>query len=97
MITMTERLQKALKSIQEKVLIEGKRNIQTFISRNTAGDYMETIHDEDGIQVDYCEGWAYIEVFGLTLEETKALYSQTFIYYTSPYEDKSYVDRICMK
>ena len=27
---------------------------------------METIYDEDGLQVDICYHWAYFEVFGLS-------------------------------
>lgn len=34
--------------------------------RNIAGDDMETIYEEDGITVDWCYNFSYIEVFGLT-------------------------------
>ena len=42
-----------------------------FNSRNTAGDHMTTIYDEpaDGVVVDACYGYDYIEIFGLTDEE----------------------------
>lgn len=40
--------------------------IQMFDTRNIVGDYMITIYDEDGIVVDYCRGYNYIEIFGLT-------------------------------
>lgn len=37
-----------------------------FDCPNFAGDPMETIYDEDGLQVYICYQWAYFEVFGLT-------------------------------
>lgn len=44
-----------------------------FSSRNTVGDHMTTIYDEDGITVDVCYNWDYIEVFGLSAPEFKDL------------------------
>lgn len=41
-------------------------NIQAFNTRNNAGDNMETVYEKNGIMVDYCEYWKYIEIFGLT-------------------------------
>lgn len=43
--------------------------IQMFDTRNIVGDSMVTIYDEDGITVDYCHDYSYIEIFGLTDEE----------------------------
>lgn len=43
--------------------------IQMFDTRNTEGDYMENIYHKDNIIVDYCPGYEYIEIFGLTYEE----------------------------
>ena len=43
--------------------------VQAFTTRNVVGDPMETIYNEDGIQIDYCEGYDYIEIFGLPLED----------------------------
>ena len=40
-----------------------------FDCPNFVGDTMETIYDEDGLQVDICYHWAYFEVFGLTEKE----------------------------
>ena len=55
-------------------LIEFLRNrfpngIQMFDTRNIAGDSMETIYHYDGILVDYCYYWEYIEIFGLSEDE----------------------------
>lgn len=43
--------------------------IQAFTTRNVIGDPMETIYNEDGIQIDYCYRYDYIEIFGLPIEE----------------------------
>lgn len=39
---------------------------QAFNTRNIMGDYMYTIYDEDGVQIDYAPDYDYIEIFGLT-------------------------------
>ena len=44
------RLNKLKKFLKEKF----KKRIQAFDTRNTEGDSMETIYNEDGITVDYC-------------------------------------------
>ena len=48
-------------------------NIQAFNSRNIVGDSMETVYDKDGITVDYCSYWEYIEIFGLTEKQFESL------------------------
>ena len=40
--------------------------VQMFNTRNVVGDTMHTIYDKDGITVDICYDWGYIEIFGLT-------------------------------
>lgn len=47
-------------------LQENYPNEQAFNTRNTVGDSMATVYDEDGIIVDYCYYYEYIEIFGLT-------------------------------
>lgn len=55
-------------------LIEnGYKGMQTFNTRNIVGDEMETIYSEDGIVVDICYHWYYLEIFGLTKEEYRGL------------------------
>lgn len=39
---------------------------QVFFSRNIAGDQMDLVYNQDGIVIEYCPSWDYIEVFGLT-------------------------------
>ena len=43
--------------------------IQMFNTRNFAGDHMITIYDSNGVVIDYCPGYEYIEIFGLTDDE----------------------------
>ena len=50
----------------KRFLQENYPNIQAFDTRNIVGDSMETVYDEDGIIVDYCPDYEYIEIFGLT-------------------------------
>lgn len=52
---------------------EFKEKIQAFNSRNLVGDRIYTIYDEDGITVDMCYEWNYIEIFGLTQRQFKDL------------------------
>ena len=50
----------------KKFLQENYPNEQAFNTRNWIGDNMGTVYDEDGIIVDYCYEYEYIEIFGLT-------------------------------
>ena len=61
--------------IKLKKFLKGvfKKKIQAFTTKNIVGDYMETIYNKDGIQVDYAPGYGYIEIFGLTDEEFEDL------------------------
>ena len=70
------RLNKLKKFLKEKF----KKRIQAFDTRNTEGDSMETIYNEDGITADYCYYYEYIEIFGLTDEEYKELEKEKIIY-----------------
>ena len=54
-------------------LQENYPNIQAFDTRNWAGDSLYTVYEEDGITVDYCYYYEYIEIFGLTEEEFEDL------------------------
>nr|DAV97315.1 MAG TPA: hypothetical protein [Caudoviricetes sp.] len=57
-----------------------KNRIQAFTTKNFVGDYMETIYNKDGIQVDYAPRYGYIEIFGLTDEEYEELEKEKIIY-----------------
>ena len=50
--------------------------IQMFDTRNFVCDQMFTIYNEDGVVVDYCYEYEYIEVFGLSDEEFNILDSE---------------------
>ena len=63
------KIEKLRQFINENKLVK----MQTFDSRNTAGDFMNTIYENDGIKVDICHYWEYLEIFGLTKKEYKSL------------------------
>lgn len=71
---MTERLKKLIDFLNKAF----PNKEQTFFTRNLAGDSMTEIYDHDGIIVDLCCSWGYIEVFGVTYEERKALAKKGF-------------------
>ncbi len=47
--------------------------IQCFYTRNTVGDYMYNIYNEDNVKIDYAPDYNYIEIFGLTKDEYNAI------------------------
>lgn len=57
----------------KRFLQENYPNIQAFNCRGWGGDEMEEVYNDDGIRVLYCDGWNYIEIFGLTDEEFEDL------------------------
>ena len=85
---MTERVQHLVEFFKEnRQYVPG---CGIFDSRNTAGDPMTTIYDEpaDGVVVDACYKYDYIEIFGLTDDEfTEALRAIDALY-VSPWEDE---------
>lgn len=71
---MTERLKKLIDFLNKAF----PQKEQTFFTRNLVGDSMTEIYDHDGITVDLCCYWGYIEVFGLTYDEKEALKKEGF-------------------
>ncbi len=63
----------------KKFLQENCPNMQAFNTRNLVGDPMDTIYEEDGIVVDICYDYDYIEIFGLTDEEFENLIENGFV------------------
>lgn len=51
----------------KKFLQENYPNFQAFNTRGV--DYTEQVYNDDGIIVDYCSSYGYVEIFGLTNEE----------------------------
>ena len=47
--------------------------IQMFHTKGWMGDILGTIYNENGITIDYCGEWNYIEIFGLTEDEFKTV------------------------
>lgn len=63
------KLEKLKKFLKEK-FADG---IQMFNTKNWIGDSTVTIYYEDGIQIDFCQEYDYVEIFGLTNEEFESL------------------------
>lgn len=61
----------------KKFLQEEYPNIQAFNTRNIAGDSLYTVYEEDGITVEYCYYYEYIEIFGLTDKEFEDLVDES--------------------
>ena len=70
-----------LKKLKRFIVDSNLEGTQTFDTRNTVGDFMNTIYEEDGITLDYCFSYDYLEVFGLTTDEYKSLGSLLDIVY----------------
>lgn len=64
------KLEKA-KRIIEEYYDEARLGI--YNCRNTVGDRMDTICEDDNLQIDICYPWAYFEVYGLSENEFKEL------------------------
>ena len=62
-----------LKKLKRFIVDSNLEGTQTFDTRNIAGDFMNTIYEEDGITLDSCFSYNYLEVFGLTTDEYKSL------------------------
>ena len=60
----------------KKFLKKHYPNMQIFFTKNIFGDEMQTVYEDDGIRVDYCDDWEYIEIFGLTEKEKEDLFKK---------------------
>ena len=63
----------AIKKLRDFIVNAGYKGKQTFDRRGIAGDSMTTIYNSDGITVDFCYYYDYLEIFGLTKEQYKSL------------------------
>jgi len=57
----------------KKFLKEKYQGMQAFNSRNLVGDDMTTVYEKDGITVDECHFWGYIEILGISDDEFHSL------------------------
>lgn len=62
-----------IEKLREFLINNDYKGWQTFDNKNTAGDPMATVYEEDGITVDECCYYGYLEIFGLTDEEYQGL------------------------
>lgn len=70
----------------KKFLQENYPNFQAFNTKNICGDYTEQVYNEDGIIVDYCSSYGYVEIFGLTNEEFYNLIDDSGFSYLKTFE-----------
>ena len=70
------RLETAMDFMKEFCKEHKFEDIQMFNTRNVCGDVMENLLAENGVYIDICWGYGYIEVFGLTEDEFNELYTQ---------------------
>ena len=72
------------KSRQENVVdflnIRFPEGIQVFDTPNVIGDPVVEIYDFQGVYINYCEYWGYIDVIGLNEEEWKYILKNTKCY-----------------
>ena len=54
--------------------------IQAFDTPNVVGDPVTEIYDFQGVYINYCEYWGYIDVIGLNKEEWKYILKNTECY-----------------
>ena len=59
--------------VLKKVIKDNFMPLGLFFTRNTNGDIMETVYEDERVQVDVCPMYEYIEIFGVTAEERIAL------------------------
>jgi len=79
-----------VKNIIEFLDKEFPEGIDMYNTRNIEGDIMATIYDKDGIQIDHCDEYRYIEIFGLTIPEFREVKREMMKhYFTEDYYKKN--------
>ena len=62
------------KEIKEFLKKYEEQGYQIYDSRNTVGDSMETVYNKDGVTIDECSYYGYVEIFGITKDEYDSLW-----------------------
>lgn len=62
-----------LDKLKEFLSQEGLLGWQVFDCESKAGDFRETLYDEDGIQVKVSDNYEYVEILGLSNDEFRSL------------------------
>lgn len=62
-----------IEKLREFLINNDYKGMQTFDCRSAVDDPMATVYEEDGITVDECYYYGYLEIFGLTDEEYRGL------------------------
>lgn len=74
---MDEKQKQEIKDFLKSRFPEG---IQAFTTRNWVGDYMENIYFKNGVVIDECSGYGYIEIFGIEDSFYKELEDEGYIH-----------------
>ena len=51
------------------------KNYQVYNTRNIVGDPMHNVYIKDGVVINECTYYGYIEIFGITKEEYNSLWT----------------------
>lgn len=64
-----------MEKLRNFIFKNGYKGKQTFDTRNTVGDSMANVYEdeESGVRVDFCHYYDYLEIFGLSREEYASL------------------------
>lgn len=53
----------------KRFLAKDMAGMQAFCTRNKDCDFLVEVYNKDGIVVELCSDWDYIEIFGITTDE----------------------------
>lgn len=71
-------MSKLPKDIKDTILtIMEDSYLQVFNTKNIVGDMMCTIYNKNGITIDYCREYDYLEIFGLNLNEYEEFHPES--------------------
>ena len=76
---MVSNVRKEIEDLITKLKIFFPDGIQCFDCRGWMPDVLVTIYEQDGITVDYCHYWRYIEIFGISKDEFKYIEKTIYI------------------
>ena len=69
----------AVKEFLKHYFNEEEFPLQAFNNKNVVGDITSTIYRNNGVTIDYCYSWDYIEIFGLSDRQFEILKKEGII------------------
>ena len=73
MIHPTYQQRTRLRRLIQWLRTQGYNGWQIFYRRNVVGDPTVIVYKQDGVTVELCPDWEYLEILGLTEDEQQAL------------------------